>query len=109
MGVKIAVVGGGSTYTPELIEGFLTHRERLPVDELVLFDIDSERLDIVGALAKRILAKREWLGEIVLTGDRNRALDGAHGWTLRAKMACARSIPMTRVRLIRCRRAPWSY
>ena len=78
MGVKIAVVGGGSTYTPELIEGFLTHRERLPVDELVLFDIDSERLDIVGALAKRILAKREWLGEIVLTGDRNRALDGAH-------------------------------
>jgi len=78
VGVKIAVVGGGSTYTPELIEGFLTHRERLPVDELVLFDIDSERLDIVGALAKRILAKREWLGEIVLTGDRNRALDGAH-------------------------------
>jgi 6-phospho-beta-glucosidase len=77
VGVKIAVVGGGSTYTPELIEGFLTHRERLSVDELVLFDIDSERLDIVGGLARRILAKREWPGELVLTGDRDRALDGA--------------------------------
>jgi 6-phospho-beta-glucosidase len=72
------VVGGGSTYTPELIEGFLTRRERLPVDELVLFDIDSQRLDIVGGLARRILAKREWPGELVLTGDRDRALDGAH-------------------------------
>jgi 6-phospho-beta-glucosidase len=70
-------VGGGSTYTPELIEGFLTHRERLPVDELILFDIDSERLDIVGGLAKRILARQEWHGELVLTGDRDRALDGA--------------------------------
>ena len=78
MGVKIAVAGGGSTYTPELIEGFLTRRERLPVDELVLFDIDSERLDIVGGLARRILAKRDWPGELVLTGDRDRALDGAH-------------------------------
>jgi 6-phospho-beta-glucosidase len=78
VGVKIAVVGGGSTYTPELIEGFLTRRERLPVDELVLFDIDSERLDVVGGLAGRILAKREWPGRLVLTGDRDRALDGAH-------------------------------
>jgi 6-phospho-beta-glucosidase len=78
VGVKIAVAGGGSTYTPELIEGFLTHRERLPVDELVLFDIDSERLDIVGGLCRRILAKREWPGQLVLTGDRSRALDGAH-------------------------------
>jgi 6-phospho-beta-glucosidase len=75
--VKIAVVGGGSTYTPELIEGFLTHRERLPVDELVLFDIDAERLDIVGSLARRIMTKREWPGELVLTGDRDRAIDGA--------------------------------
>jgi 6-phospho-beta-glucosidase len=77
VGLKIAVVGGGSTYTPELIEGFLTHRERLPVDELVLFDIDPERLEIVGGLARRILVTREWQGELVLTGDRDRALDGA--------------------------------
>jgi 6-phospho-beta-glucosidase len=77
VGVKIAVVGGASTYTPELIEGFLSHRERLPLDELVLFDIDLERLDLVGGLARRILTKREWPGALVLTGDRDRALDGA--------------------------------
>jgi 6-phospho-beta-glucosidase len=78
MGVKIAVVGGGSTYTPELIEGFATRRDRLPVDELVLLDIDSQRLEIVGGLAGRILAKRDWPGELVLTSDRDRALEGAH-------------------------------
>ena len=77
MGVKVAVAGGGSTYTPELIEGFLSHAERLPVDELVLFDIDSERLDVVGGLAKRIFAKHDWPGTLILTGDRDRALDGA--------------------------------
>jgi 6-phospho-beta-glucosidase len=78
VGVKIAVVGGGSTYTPELIEGFLTRRDRLPVDELVLLDIDSERLEVVGGLAGRILKKNEWPGDLVLTKDRDRALDGAH-------------------------------
>ena len=41
MGVKVAVVGGGSTYTPELVEGFVTRTDRLPVDELVLLDIDA--------------------------------------------------------------------
>ena len=44
MGVKVAVVGGGSTYTPELVEGFVTRSDRLPVDELVLLDIDADRL-----------------------------------------------------------------
>src|SRR3989442_2637034 len=77
VGVKVAVAGGGSTYTPELIEGFLSHADRLPVDELVLFDIDPDRLEVVGGLAKRIFAKREWPGNLVLTGDRDRALDGA--------------------------------
>ena len=77
MGVKIAVVGGGSTYTPELIEGFHTRRDRLPVDELVLHDIDDERLEVVGGLARRILRKHEWPGELVVTKDRDRALDGA--------------------------------
>jgi 6-phospho-beta-glucosidase len=77
VGLKIAVVGGGSTYTPELIEGFLTHRERLPIDELVLFDIDPERIEVVGGLARSILTKREWPGRLVLTEDRARAIDGA--------------------------------
>lgn len=78
MGVKIAVIGGGSTYTPELIEGFHIRRDRLPVDELVLQDIDDERLAVVGGLAQRILDKHEWPGTLVLTKDRDRALDGAN-------------------------------
>ncbi len=77
MGVKIAVIGGGSTYTPELIEGFHVRRDRLPVDELVLHDIDGERLEIVGGLARRILERHEWPGRLVVTKDRDRALDGA--------------------------------
>ena len=77
MGVKIAVVGGGSTYTPELIEGFHARRHRLPIDELVLHDIDQERLEVVGGLAQRILKRHEWPGRLVTTSDRDEALDGA--------------------------------
>jgi 6-phospho-beta-glucosidase len=77
MGVKIAVVGGASTYTPELVEGFVVRSDRLPVDELVLLDPDAERLAIVGGLASRILARRGWAGRLVPTGDRAAALDGA--------------------------------
>jgi 6-phospho-beta-glucosidase len=77
MGVKVAVVGGGSTYTPELVEGFVEHRDRLEVDELVLLDPDSERLEVVGGLAGRILARRGSEARLVLTGDRDRALEGA--------------------------------
>jgi 6-phospho-beta-glucosidase len=77
MGVKVAVVGGGSTYTPELVEGFVTRGDRLPVDQLVLLDIDEERLAIVGALAERMMRKVGWAGELVLTADRGRALEGA--------------------------------
>ena len=77
MGVKVAVVGGGSTYTPELVEGFVTRVERLPVDELVLLDVDPERLTVVGALAERIVRKAGWAGAITMTQDRERAIDGA--------------------------------
>jgi 6-phospho-beta-glucosidase len=77
VGVKIAVVGGGSTYTPELIEGLAARPERLPIDALVLFDIDPERLKVVGGLADRMLRKLEWPGRLTLTGDRAEALDGA--------------------------------
>ena len=77
MGVKVAVIGGGSTYTPELIEGFDVRRERLPVDELVLHDIDDERLEVVGGLARRILAKREWPGQLLVTKDLDAAIQGA--------------------------------
>ena len=77
MGLKIAVVGGGSTYTPELVEGLATRSDRLPVDELVLFDIDHERLEVVGGLAGRMLARAGWGGRLQRTGRREEAVDGA--------------------------------
>ena len=77
MGVKVAVVGGGSTYTPELVEGFATRGDRVPVDELVLLDIDPGRLSIVGGLADRMLQRVGWAGKLVLTQDRDEALEGA--------------------------------
>ena len=68
MGVKVAVVGGGSTYTPELVEGVRPPRTtRLPIDELVLLDIDAERLAIVGGLAERMLDRLGWAGRLTLT------------------------------------------
>ncbi len=77
MGLKITVVGGGSTYTPELIEGFVRRATRLPIDQLVLLDIDLERLDVVGGLAQRMLDRLDWVGRLTLTGDRDSAIDGA--------------------------------
>jgi 6-phospho-beta-glucosidase len=77
MGLKIAVIGGGSTYTPELVQGFATRADRLPVDELVLLDVDAERLEVVGGLAARMLARAGWEGRLVRTASRTEAIDGA--------------------------------
>ncbi|HEY2073447.1 MAG TPA: 6-phospho-beta-glucosidase [Gaiellaceae bacterium] len=71
--MKLAVIGAGSTYTPELV----SHLSSLPVDEVVLHDIDAERLDVVGGLAERMLARVDYAGELVRTGDLDRAVDGA--------------------------------
>jgi alpha-galactosidase/6-phospho-beta-glucosidase family protein len=67
--VKICVVGGGSTYTPELVDGILRRRDRLPASELVLLDPDHERLEIVGCFAADALLTIE----AALTGDRSLA------------------------------------
>jgi 6-phospho-beta-glucosidase len=77
MGVKIAVVGAGSTYTPELVDGLATRTDRLPVDELALLDIDAPRLEVVAGLAGRMLRRRGWSGRLTPTLDRDAALDGA--------------------------------
>ncbi len=75
--MKIAVVGAGSTYTPELVSGLSRERDRLDVTELVLHDIDEDRREVVGGLAARMLARQEFTGELAVTGDLGRALDGA--------------------------------
>jgi 6-phospho-beta-glucosidase len=77
MGLKVAVVGGGSTYTPELVEGIARRAEVLEIDELVLLDPDRARLDIVGGLAGRMLKRSGWPGRLTLTSDRSAALDGS--------------------------------
>lgn len=74
--MKIAVVGAGSTYTPELVS--CLERERLDVRELALHDVDSERLGIVGGLASRMLARQDFAGRVTITTDLDRALDGAN-------------------------------
>lgn len=75
--MKIAVVGGGSTYTPELVSGLSRDRERLPVEELVLHDIDAERREVVGGLAARMLDAQSFEGALTVTDDLDRAVDGA--------------------------------
>jgi len=77
VGAKVAVIGGGSTYTPELVEGLCDHEDRLVVDELVLADPDAQRLEPVAALSKRILRHRGWAGRFISTADQAVALDGA--------------------------------
>jgi 6-phospho-beta-glucosidase len=75
--VKLAVVGGGSTYTPELVAGLARERERLGLDDVVLHDIDAERREVVGGLAARMLDAAGYDGELSVTDDLDRALDGA--------------------------------
>jgi 6-phospho-beta-glucosidase len=75
--MKLAVIGAGSTYTPELISGLSRERERVPLDELVLHDIDAERRNVVGGLAGRMLEQQGYSGRLTLTGELTRALDGA--------------------------------
>ncbi|MEJ8303744.1 6-phospho-beta-glucosidase [Saccharibacillus sacchari] len=77
--LKIAVIGGGSSYTPELIEGFLLNYATFPVTEIVLVDIQPglRKLTTVGKLAQRMVAKSGLPIEVKLTLDRRSALAGA--------------------------------
>nr|NNM89785.1 6-phospho-beta-glucosidase [Bacilli bacterium] len=78
-GLKIAVIGGGSSYTPELVEGFIKRYDELPVRDLYLVDIEEgkEKLEIVGELAKRMVAKANVPITIHLTLDRREAIKDA--------------------------------
>ena len=77
MGLKLAVIGGGSTYTPELVDGFARRADRVRIDEIALLDIDPERLAIVGGLAERMLARQGWTGRVLQTTNRDAAIEGA--------------------------------
>lgn len=77
MTMKLAVVGGGSTYTPELIDGFARLRDSLPVSELVLIDPAAGRLELIGGLARRIFARQGHPGTITTTSDLDAGVEGA--------------------------------
>ena len=78
-GIKIVTIGGGSSYTPELVEGFIKRHKELPVKELWLVDIEEgkHKLEIVGNLAKRMVKKAGVDMEVNLTLDRREALKDA--------------------------------
>src|SRR5262249_50507263 len=71
--MKLAVIGAGSTYTPELV----SHLSTLDVSELALHDVDADRLETVSGLARRMLAQQSFAGGILETTDLDGALDGA--------------------------------
>ncbi|MCB5906683.1 6-phospho-beta-glucosidase [Streptomyces pinistramenti] len=84
--MKLAVVGGGSTYTPELIDGFARLRDVLPLEELVLIDPATDRLELVGGLARRIFAKQGHPGRISWTSDLDAGVDGADAVLLQLRV-----------------------
>ena len=75
--LKLAIIGAGSTYTPELIEGLIDKRAELPFREIYLMDIDARKLGIVGGLAKRMLEAEDMPVRVVLTEDLDEAIRGA--------------------------------
>lgn len=77
--LKIAVIGGGSSYTPELIEGILLRKDSLPVREICLTDIEAgkEKLKIITALTQRMVAKAKADIVVSQTLDRRQAIQGA--------------------------------
>jgi 6-phospho-beta-glucosidase len=75
--LKLTVIGGGSTYTPELVDGLARAHAALPVSELVLADPDARRLELVGGLAARMLARAGHPARVVTTGDLDAAVTDA--------------------------------
>ncbi len=75
--LKVAVIGGGSTYTPELVNGFIARAASFPLTELWLMDIDADRLNIVGGFAQRMVAAKGAPFTVHLTLDQRQAVSGA--------------------------------
>ena len=77
--IKVVTIGGGSSYTPELMEGFIKRYEELPIKEIWLVDIEDgrEKLEIVGAMAQRMWDATPYDVKVHLTLNRREALPGA--------------------------------
>ncbi len=77
MKLKLAVIGAGSSYCPELAQGLIERRASLPFSEIYLMDIDQNKLSIVGGFFKRVMEREGMDAKIVLTGDLKTAVEGA--------------------------------
>lgn len=75
--MKIAVIGGGSTYTPELVNGLLERRDQLPVTDLWLMDVSQDRLDSVGKFTQRMVEAQGSPFRVHLTTHQRAAIEGA--------------------------------
>ena len=75
--MKLAVIGGGSTYTPEVIDGIVRLRDLLPVDDVWLHDTDPQRLAVVAGLARRMLSRAGHPARIETTQRLEDAVEGA--------------------------------
>jgi 6-phospho-beta-glucosidase len=84
--MRIAVVGGGSTYTPELVDGLGRLRDVLLVDDLVLVDPDADRLELVGAFGRRILERLGHPATVTTTTELAPALDGVDAVLLQLRV-----------------------
>jgi 6-phospho-beta-glucosidase len=84
--MKLAVVGGGSTYTPELVDGMARLRDALPLDELVLVDPDQHRLELVGGVSQRIMARHGHPATVSWTSDLDAGIDSAGAVVLQLRV-----------------------
>src|SRR5262249_60956601 len=75
--MKIAVIGGGSTYTPELIDGFARLADQVKITEIVLVDPDQSRLSVIGPFSARIIRRYGHPAKVRWTADLDDGLDGA--------------------------------
>ena len=75
--INVTVIGSGSTYCPELVDGFLQRQDSLKLKRLVLMDIDDRKRTIVGNLCERMIRKAGMDTEVVMTDDLDAALVGA--------------------------------
>jgi len=84
--MKLTVVGGGSTYTPELVDGLARLADAVKVTELVLVDPDQARLDLVGPVSARIMRRYGHPARLRWTTDLNEGLDGASAVVLQLRV-----------------------
>ncbi|MEU4740653.1 6-phospho-beta-glucosidase [Actinosynnema sp. NPDC023658] len=84
--MKLTVVGGGSTYTPELVDGIAGRRTSLAVDEIVLVDPDVSRLEVVGGFSRRLLEHAGHPAVVTTTTDLERGVDGASAVLLQLRV-----------------------